>query len=208
MPTLQLTYFNAPGRAEPIRMALHMAGLAFEDRRLDYPAFAAAKAAGEFPLGAVPVLTIDGLAIAQTSAILRYVARLGAPALYPADPAAALLVDSALDSFNDTLSHALTPSMFERDMEKKLAMRAALLEGPMRQVLLYVEQLIAHSEGPFVAGAAMSIADLTIATQVLAIRGGHLDGISAAALAPYERIEALTDACLADPRVIAYLARG
>ena len=46
MPTLRLTYFNAPGRAEPIRLALRIGGLAFEDHRLDFPGFGAAKASG------------------------------------------------------------------------------------------------------------------------------------------------------------------
>jgi len=32
-PTLKLMYFNFPGKAGAIRMALHHAGLAFEDYR-------------------------------------------------------------------------------------------------------------------------------------------------------------------------------
>jgi len=33
MPNLELTYFNAPGRAEPVRIALFLAGLPFTDHR-------------------------------------------------------------------------------------------------------------------------------------------------------------------------------
>ena len=60
MTQLRLTYFDAPGRAEPVRIALFLAGVAFEDRRLNYPSFAALKEQGAFPLGSVPVLEVDG----------------------------------------------------------------------------------------------------------------------------------------------------
>jgi len=203
----KLTYFDSPGRAEPIRVALHMGGIAFDDHRLAYPDFAAAKAKGEFPLGSVPVFEVDGLRIAQTAAILRYAARIGDNSLYPSDTYAALLVDSALDSFNDTLSNAMLPSFFERDMTKKLSMREALMAGPLKLVLEYVEGLIARSGGPFVAGKVLSIADIVIALQVLGIRGGHVDGITGAYLERWPKIGALTDAYLADPRVQAYQHR-
>lgn len=204
MPTLQLTYFDAPGRAEPVRVALHLAGLPFEDSRLKFPAFMELKAQGAFPLGSVPVLTVDGVPMAQTAAMLRFVARLGGTTLYPADPRAAFVVDSVLDSFNDTLSNALMPSLFERDMTKKLEMRAAFAAGPMVRVFGYAEAMIERSGGPFVAGQTMSIADLVIAQQIVQIRDGGLDGITAAALEPYPRLSALADAYLADPRIDAY----
>lgn len=201
MPTFTLTYFDGPGRAEPIRVALRISGLSFEDRRLKFPEFAEARARGDFPLGSVPVLDIDGVRLTQTPAILRYIARVGDQGLYPADPWKALLVDSALDTMNDTLSHALLPSLFERDMEKKLAMRVELAAGPMARVLRYVDGLIAQSGGPFVAGEQMSIADLVIAQQVLQVRRGGLDGISASYLESYPHVNALADAYLAEPRI-------
>ena len=205
MPKLKLTYFDSPGRAEPIRVALHMAGLEFEDERLAYPQFAERKPG--FPLGQVPVLEVDGVAFAQTSAMLRYIAKAGAPDLYPSEALAALAVDSALESFNDTLSNALMPSLFERDMAKKLAMRAEFAAGPMTRCFGYVEAMLARSGGPFVAGAQLSIADIVIALQVLGIRRGGLDGIGEDALEPYPKLRALTDAYLADPLVVAYANR-
>jgi glutathione S-transferase len=204
MPTLELTYFDAPGRAEPIRVALHIAGLPFTDRRLKFPEFAELKAKGAFPLGSVPLLSIDGVQVAQTGAILRWIARSAAPALYPADARAALDVDTVLDAFNDTLSHALVPSLFERDTAKKLEMRRALADGPMARVFSYAEGIVARSEGPFVAGREMSIADLVVTQQILQIRAGQLDGITAAFLAPYPRLAALADAYAADARIVAY----
>jgi glutathione S-transferase len=206
MPSLKLTYFDSPGRAEPIRVALFMVGLPFEDHRLKFPQYMESKARGDFPLGAVPVLEVDGVKFTQTAAMLRYVARIGG-ALYPADALAALRVDSALDTFNDTLSHALLPSLFERDPAKKLAMRTEFAAGPMKLVLAYAEGLLAGSDGPFFGGQELSIADLVAALQVLQIRSGTLDGITADMLSPYPRLNALADAYLADERVIAYRSR-
>ncbi|GMV42361.1 MAG: hypothetical protein AMXMBFR64_40770 [Myxococcales bacterium] len=208
MPTLRLTYFDSAGRAEPVRIALHMAGLPFEDRRVKFPEFAALKAEGTLPLGSLPVLEVDGVPLVQTAAMLRYVARLGDTGLYPTDPLRAFVVDSALDSMNDTLSHALVPSFFERDMEKKLAMRAEWVAGPMTRVLTYIEGLLERFGGPFLGGASLSIADLVVAHQVQQIRAGHLDGVTMEALAPYPRIGALAEATLADPRVAAWSSRS
>jgi len=207
MPSLKLTYFDSPGRAEPIRVALFMVGLPFEDHRLKFPQYMESKARGDFPLGAVPVLEVDGVKFTQTAAMLRYVAKIGGGSLYPADPLVALRVDSALDSFNDTLSHALMPSLFERDPAKKLAMRADFAAGPMKLVFTYAEGLLEGSDGPFFGGQALSVADLVAALQVLQIRSGTLDGITADMLSPYPRLNALADAYLADERVIAYRSR-
>lgn len=204
---LKLTYFNSPGRAEPVRVALHLGGIAFEDHRLDYAGFSAAKAGGDLPLGSVPVLEVDGVRIVQTAAILRYVARIGDTSLYPTDAWAALLVDSVVDSFNDTLSNALLPSLFERDMEKKLAMRLDFTAGPMARVYGYLEGILERTGGPFVTGSALSIADIMVALQVVQIRSGKLDGITTAHLERFPRVVALADAYLADARIAAYNAR-
>ena len=206
MPQLRLTYFNAPGRAEPIRVALRLAGVPFDDHRVDFAGFGAAKGNGALPLGSVPLLEVDGEKIVQTGAILRYAAALGGGALYPTDPVAALRVDSALDSLNDTLSHALTPSMFVQDMEKKLAMRAELAEGVMKRVFTYVDSLIAASGGPFIGGAQLTIADLALALQLLAIQRGALDGIPASYLDAWPRLQAQAAAYVAHPAIVALQA--
>lgn len=207
MPTYRLTYFDAAGRAEPIRVAMFLAKIPFEDRRLKFPEFSALREQGAFPLGAVPMLEIDGRPIVQTGAILRYIAKVGNTTLYPTDPLAALVVDSALDTFNDTLSHAMTPSMFERDMAKKLEMRKDFVAGPLARACTYVEGLIAASSGPFVTGANLTIADVLLGETVLGYRSGRLDGLSAETTAPYPKLDALVAAYAAHPSIAAYRAR-
>lgn len=206
MPNLTLTYFDGPGRAEPVRVALRLGGVPFVDHRLAFPQFAEAKAAGAFPLGSVPVLEVDGASIVQTAAMLRYAARIGDRSLYPEDPAQALVVDSVVDCINDTWYAAVLPSLFERDMEKKLAMRAAFATGPMTRILTYIEGVLARSGGPFVAGAELSIADLMLMGPLLQIRAGRLDGVTAEHLAAYPRVGALVEAYLAHPRIQALSA--
>lgn len=200
-PHLKLTYFDAPGRAEPVRLVLRMAAIPFEDHRIDFAGFAALREAGVLPLGSVPVLEVDGLVLTQTAAMLRYVARLGGTDLYPSDPFEALLVDSAIDTVNDTLAHALMPSMFERDADKKLAMRQAFVEGPMAKAFTYLEGLIAKHGGPLLLGERLCIADLLIGNQLVQIASGRLDGLSRESLTPYPRLGALLDAFNCHPRI-------
>jgi prostaglandin-H2 D-isomerase / glutathione transferase len=207
MPNLKLTYFDAPGRGEPIRVALYIGGVAFEDHRVQFPEFAALKSQGAFPLGSVPVLTVDGVAYAQTASILRYAARLGNTDLYPADPLVALHVDSVLDTFNDTLASALTPSFREQDPTRKLELRAVFAAGPLQTCCGYAERVLGETDGPFVGGHTLTIADIVVALQVLSIRNGVLDGLSAEHLASFPRVNALADAYLAHPKIQAYLAR-
>jgi len=207
MPNLELTYFNAPGRAEPVRIALFLAGLPFTDHRVDFPGFGALKASGALPLGSVPVLDVDGQRFAQTGAMLRYIARVGQSDLYPSDAYEAFLVDTCVDTLNDTLSNALGPSMFERDSAKKLEMRAAFVAGPLTLGCRYIEGLIARSGGPFLLGERLTIADLVIANQILQLDSGRIDGISTETTAPYPRMRALTAAYLEHPRIVAYQAK-
>ncbi len=208
MTQLRLTYFDSPGRAEPVRIAFFLAGLAFEDRRLKFPEFTALRAEGAFPLGSLPVLEIDGRPMVQTAAMLRYIAHVGGAKLYPADARAAFVVDSVIDTFNDTVSHALTPSLFERDMEKKLEMRRALLAGPLSLALRYVEGIIAEGPGPFLLGADLTIADILLGVTVAQYRSGKLDGLGPEVLASYPKLSALGDAFAAHPSIVAYYKRS
>jgi glutathione S-transferase len=207
MSSISLTYFDSPGRAEPVRVALRLGGLHFTDKRLNFQQFGELRASGALPLGSVPLLEIDGVTYVQTAAMLRYVAKIGDASLYPADPLAALAVDSVIDCINDTWYGALMPSLFERDVERKMSMRAQFVAGAMTKVLTYIDGVLARSGGPFVAGEALSLADLTLVGPLLQIRGGRLDGVGPELLDAWPRIGALVDAYLAHPRIVA-LSQG
>jgi len=64
MPSYKLTYFDFDGgRGEPIRVALHAAGIEFEDERWTFPVFQERR--GEARFSALPVMEIDGIAVTQ-----------------------------------------------------------------------------------------------------------------------------------------------
>jgi prostaglandin-H2 D-isomerase / glutathione transferase len=82
MPKLTLTDFDFDGgRGEPARLALSIAGIAFEDRRVTFDTWRSLKS--QMPYGALPVLEVDGHALSQSNAINRYVGKLANR--YPAD---------------------------------------------------------------------------------------------------------------------------
>jgi len=78
-PKLKLTYFNARGLAEVSRLIFAAAGASYEDFRyplsekFERPEFEVDK--HKFPYGQVPVLEVDGVQIAQSKAVERYLVR-------------------------------------------------------------------------------------------------------------------------------------
>ena len=75
-PKLVLHYFAAPGRAEPIRIAFAIGGVAFEDKHHTGPEFGALKQGTFLPFGQLPVLEVDDVVIPQSNAIHRYAGKL------------------------------------------------------------------------------------------------------------------------------------
>ena len=74
--TARLHYFKGRGRAETTRWMLAAAGVEFETIDIAVPSdLAALRASGLPPFGQLPVLEIDGLALSQSSAMVRYLAR-------------------------------------------------------------------------------------------------------------------------------------
>lgn len=71
-----LTYFNGRGRAEVIRYLLGAAGISFTETFLEEKDdMTKLRASGKLLFGQVPLLEIDGKALTQTEAIIRYIAR-------------------------------------------------------------------------------------------------------------------------------------
>ncbi|XP_071948395.1 S-crystallin 4-like [Antedon mediterranea] len=74
MSKFTLTYFDARGRAENARLLFVVAGVKYEDKRLEMSAWGENKAS--MPFGVLPNLKLaDGTSVAMSAAIANYLAR-------------------------------------------------------------------------------------------------------------------------------------
>ena len=172
MSHLKLTYFDFHGgRAEPVRLAFHIGGMAFEDNRFSYSEFAEVRKST--PLGQVPTLQLDGVQVTQSDAITRYVGKL--TGLYPTDAFQALLCDEVLGAVED-VNVKIGPTFGLTGEALKVA-RTALVEGPLTLYLRWLQaQLQAHG-GEFFADQTLTIADLKVFGLVRWLNAGQLDHV-------------------------------
>ena len=172
MPKLVLTYFDFDGsRGEAARLAMHLAGITFEDRRIarkDWPALR-----DQTPYQSLPVLEVDGEVIAQSNTINRYVGKLAG--LYPKDDWQAALVDEVMDAIEDiTLKIGNT---FTLEGEAKKNAREALATGPIARFLQQFEARLKAGGGEWFVEKRLTIADLKCYLWVRWLKSGALDHI-------------------------------
>lgn len=171
MSEYQLTYFDMKGgRGQVARLAFELAGIDFDDNRLSFAEFVAAKSS--YPFGALPILEHQGQTLAQSNAINRYVGKL--TGLYPSDPWQAALCDQAMDAVED-IDNKMMPSMFLKDEDEKRAARKALAEGPIACTLKNLAACLQAQGGQFFADGRLTVADLKVFVWVRALRSGRID---------------------------------
>lgn len=174
MAQLQLNYFDMHGgRAEPVRLALHIGGVAFEDHRFAFPAFAEFRKST--PFGQVPTLHVDGAQFTQSDAILRYAGKLAG--LYPTDPLQALLCDEVTYVVEDA-GVKMGPT-FRMSGEEQKAARLALVNGSMPVYLDWLQQRLQAQGGEFFADGRLTVADLKVFVDVRALNSGRFDHVPA-----------------------------
>ena len=131
-PIPKLTYFPLPGRAFATRVAMFklFGKDGWVDERVDFAKFGEMKAAGAFPLGSLPVLTLpDGRMICQSAAIASWAGR--QCGLLPSDPLEALLVDEA----GATCMEILGKCPQDKDNDVKKAKREEYAAGWMKTAM-------------------------------------------------------------------------
>jgi glutathione S-transferase len=199
----RLFYFDAPvSRGEECRLALHVAGVDFEDVRLKRDEWAARKPTT--PFGAVPVLELPGRApLAQTNAILVYVGRTAG--LHPKDDFEAARHEAMMQHVED-LRVAISPSMRMSDEAEKKKARGALAETTIPEWAARAERQI--GDGPFFAGAAIHVVDFKIHMLVRWLSGGALDHIPKTVFSPFPKLVRAHDAVRDDARVKAWYAKA
>ncbi len=185
----KLTYFDAPAsRGEECRLALHLAGVEFEDVRVKSADWPAVKA--KTPFGSVPVLEMPGHApLAQSNAILVLVGRLHG--LHPKDPFEAARHEAMMQYVED-LRASITPSMRTKDETEKKKARETLAETVLPVWGANAEKQI--GDGPFFGGAALQAVDLKLFVMVRWLRSGVLDHIPATVFEPFPKLNRAHDA--------------
>ena len=169
--TPTLIYWDAAGRGEPIRMACHLGKFEYNDERISMQEFRERKAAGEFPLGSVPVWVEDGVKYVQSSTILRMIGmRTGQ---YPtSDASAAWAIDSVMEAVEDTMAAHKVPYV------RKLVMGSGdpgqeELDGAIKfteNICKLVERRLTAHGKQYVAGDKCTVADLKLCGAVHAFQ--------------------------------------
>ena len=170
MSGYKLTYFDIDGgRAEPIRIAFHTAGIDFEDNRISFAEFGEMRSGTRF--NSVPVLEIDGAQITQSNALSRYIGKMAG--LYPADDLQALYCDEVLGALED-LSHHIVRTFGLPEEELQQA-REKLVDGWLSTYLRGLDQLLTRGGGEYFAGNQLTVADLRAFVQMRSLSSGILD---------------------------------
>jgi glutathione S-transferase len=191
---LKLSYFDFPGgRGEPARIALNLAGIAFEDHRIPITDWPAVKA--DFPYQQVPVMEVDGKVLNQSNAINRLVGKMAD--LYPQDNWEAAVCDDVMDTADDLMQ--LLVNTFFMPEEEKLRVRGELVTGPLPMFLSGLNATLLANGGGFFCDGRLTMADLKILMVTRNLSSGKLDYVpasivadNAADLLPHmERIEKL-----------------
>ncbi len=198
----KLIYFDAAvSRGEECRLALHLAGIDFEDERINPAAWPAMKA--HTPYGALPVLELPGSpALAHSNAILVLIGR--RYGLHPADDFEAACHEGMMQHVED-LRAAVSPTIRMEEAEKK-ARREALVAGFLPAWARAAEQNI--SGAPFFGGAKIHVVDLKLHMAVRWFIGGKVDHIPVTIFADYPRLTGVHNAVRDHAGVKSWYARS
>ncbi len=201
MAHYKLTYFDMDGgRAEPVRIAFHAAGIDFEDVRISFPEFMEMRESARF--NCVPVLSIDGVDVTQSNAMCRFIGKMAN--LYPEDDRQALYCDEAMGAVEDLLHQMVHTFGLEGDELK--AAREKLVDGWIPVFLKGFNELLDRG-GDYFADNRLTVADLKVAGITGWFRSGQLDHIPTDLVdrvAP--KLVAHEQRVAADPLVTAYYA--
>lgn len=198
-----LTYFELSGsRGEECRMALHIAGIDFNDNRLTRAQWLELKPTS--PFGSLPILELPGKPpLAQSNAILVYIGR--EYGLHPTDNFEAARHEALMAHVED-LRQQTTPVMRITDEEQKRAARTEHATKYLPTWAGYVERQL--GDGPFVGGATLSVVDLKLYMIVRWFAAGTVDYIPKDVFAPFAKLMRLYHAVADHPGVKSWQARS
>jgi glutathione S-transferase len=201
MTDYKLTYFDMDGgRAEPVRIAFHAAGIEFDDIRISFPEFMEQRQGMRFTC--LPVLEIDGVVVTQSNAMCRFTGKKAG--LYPEDDVQAIYCDEAMGAIEDLL-HSMVKTFGLKGDELKTA-REKLVGGWLSVFLKGLNELLERG-GDYFADNRLTVADLKVFGTTRWLMSGQLEHV------PTDIVEQLAPRLVAheqrianDPIVVAYYA--
>jgi glutathione S-transferase len=199
----KLTYFDAPvSRGEECRLALHLAGVDFEDVRLKREDWAGLKP--QTPFGGLPLLEMPGKPVlAQSNAILVFIGR--KYGLHPKDDFEAARHESVMQ-FVEELRSTVSPTLRIEDAVEKKKAREALAANTIPAWGARVEKLI--EKGPFFAGEKLHVVDLKLNSIVRWFTSGALDHIPSTVFSDFPKLLRVHEAVREHPGVKAWYAKS
>lgn len=221
--SIKLYYFDIAGKGEPVRLALHVAGVEFEDIKVTPEIVAEMKANGKAKFGQFPCLEVtdrktnNTSMLVQSAAILRFVGRsLAKPnQIYPGDAIRAAYIDSILDAEIDLFTGIAVSRYRGRYGFESIGnpgdkvfdqIRKDLNDDIIPHHLGNLEKLLEsnRSENKWFGNTrSVSIADLCLVPRLGWLKN-HGEGISDQILAPYPLICALMEAFYEVPAIAEY----
>lgn len=211
---LDLKYFDFTGRGEVLRILLHGTTnsvrtlptmVEWTDTRIPFSDWKTIQP--NTPLGHVPLLSVDGTDMTQSTSLYRYCAKL--VNLYPSsddDPFQALLVDETMDTLNDMLGKMpkMAPGRIDNDTELQ-RQRHIYRDTILKRYLDLIDSRIAqYGASTHTICGIPSVADLhllTMKTNFETNTYSHLDG---SMFENYPHILDVTHAMSQHPIVISY----
>lgn len=199
----RLIYFDFAGnRGEECRIALHLAGVEFQDERVQKADWPALKPS--MPFGALPVLQMPGKPpLAHSNAILVLIGR--QHGLHPADTFEAAQHEALMCAVEE-LRHSIAPTLRISDPELKRAAREALTKNELTAWGSQVEAQLGN--GPFVGGESLQVADIKLYMMVRWLTSGTLDHVPTTVFDHCPKLLRLFHAVSEQPGVRAWLAKS
>jgi len=199
-----LTYFPIRGRAETFRLAFAEAKVPFTEKNIPFPDWFGKQKAeltenGTLPFGQLPRLQNGDLAIVQSNAISRYLAR--KLNLYGNSIAEHSLVDTWLDYTEDVRVRLFKTIYVDKASE---ASKAEYLPFGEKNAALMEAQLLRVNEGKgYLAGPSVTVADFSL-WELVDVQKGLFPEL----LPKFPALAAWHARVTARPNIAAYIASG